>query len=98
MTDTFMKMSPLKWISPWLLSSQVLMAAQPVGKAPSSDIPDRREFPIDDDVQACENFYEYACSNAVSGFKLRDDRSTHTLAFSDSRERLLEKKKAFLKD
>ncbi|RZA17591.1 MAG: M13 family peptidase [Proteobacteria bacterium] len=93
-----MRFSRLSLTLPWLIGSQLLAATQPVAKAPSSDIPDRREFPVNENVNACENFYEYACSNAVSAFKLRDDRSSHTFSFSDSRERILDRKKSFLKD
>ncbi len=93
-----MKMSRMSLVVPWLLTSPLLAATQPVAKAPSSDIPERREFPVNDNINPCENFYEYACSNAVSSFKLREDRSNHTFAFSDSRERILEKKKSFLKE
>lgn len=65
---------------------------------PSSEIPDRREFPLNSKVKPCDNFYDYACSEAISHFKLREDRSSHTFSFSDSYERLLSKKKDFLKD
>ncbi|MBC7659391.1 MAG: M13 family metallopeptidase [Chitinophagaceae bacterium] len=81
-----------------LLCSPLLAANQAVAPTPTSDIPARREFPVNENVSPCENFYEYACSTAVSRFKLRDDRSNHTFAFSDSRERLLDRKKTFLKD
>ena len=81
---------------PWLIGSQLLAATHPLAKAPSSEIPERREFPVNANISACENFYEHACSTAVSEFQLRDDRSTHTFAFSDSRERILDRKKVFL--
>ncbi|MDQ3234441.1 MAG: M13 family metallopeptidase [Pseudobdellovibrionaceae bacterium] len=80
------------------LLAQFAPAATPAAVTPSSAIPDRREFPVNANVNPCENFYEYACSNVISSFKLRDDRSSHTFAFSDSRERILDKKKAFLQD
>ncbi len=65
---------------------------------PSSVIPEKREFPVNDAISPCENFYEHVCSKVNASFKLRDDRSSHTFAFSDSRERLLEKKKSYLKE
>jgi putative endopeptidase len=80
------------------LLAQIATAAAPATPAPSSAIPDRREFPVNPNINPCENFYEHACSNVISSFRLRDDRSSHTFAFSDSRERILDKKKAFMQD
>jgi len=62
----------------------------------SSSIPDRREFPVNPKISPCQNFYEHACSKVVESFTLPDDRSSHAFSFSDSRERLLERKKVFL--
>lgn len=62
---------------------------------PSSEIPAKREFPLNADVNPCDDFHRYVCSKAESAFKLRDDRSSHTFSFNDSSERILEAKKEF---
>lgn len=64
----------------------------------SSAIPEKREFILDSSVNPCENFHQYVCGNVEKSFKLRDDRSSHTFAFDDSDERILEKKKNFFKN
>jgi putative endopeptidase len=74
---------------------QVALGAT-ISLAQSSEIPERRDFPVNPEVQACENFYDHACSKVISSFKLRDDRSYHGFAFSDSDERLLNAKQKFL--
>lgn len=61
----------------------------------SSDIPERRLFPLSSKVSACENFHDYVCDNVENSFELRPDRSSHTFSFSDSFERILNKKKEF---
>lgn len=61
----------------------------------SSEIPERRAFPLSSTVSACENFHEYVCKDVENSFELRPDRSSHTFAFSDSFERILNKKKEF---
>ncbi len=63
----------------------------------SSDIPARREFPVNKDIKPCDDFYAYTCSKVIDTFKLREDRTSHTFSFSDSSERLLEQKKNYLK-
>lgn len=65
---------------------------------PSSVIPAKREFPLNTAVNACEDFNKYVCSQVEASFKLRDDRSSHTFAFDDSSERILELKKSFFKN
>lgn len=65
---------------------------------PSSEIPAKREFPLNTKVNPCENFHKYVCSEAEAAFKLREDRSRHTFSFSDSSERILEAKKSFFAD
>ncbi|MBL7546187.1 MAG: M13 family metallopeptidase [Bdellovibrionaceae bacterium] len=61
----------------------------------SSAIPDRRTFPLSTKISACENFHDYVCDNVENSFELRPDRSSHTFSFSDSFERILNKKKEF---
>lgn len=66
--------------------------------APSSAIPERRDFPVNAEINPCQDFYAYSCSKAIGSFSLRPDRSIHTFAFHDSSERLLNKKKTYLKE
>src|SRR5687767_12751259 len=80
------------------VASTVFAASEPAPSGPSSEIPMRRDFPLNTNISPCENFYEYTCSGVISAFKLRDDRKSHTFAFSDSRERILERKKQFMKE
>ncbi|OYZ13390.1 MAG: metallopeptidase [Bdellovibrio sp. 28-41-41] len=61
----------------------------------SSAIPDRRTFPLSSTVSACDNFHDYVCNDVENSFELRPDRSSHTFSFSDSFERILNKKKEF---
>lgn len=68
---------------------------EPSGHEPSSEIPAKREFPLNEQVKPCENFHQYVCSNVEKSFKLREDRNNHTFSFNDSSERLLEAKKSF---
>ncbi len=79
-----------------IIFSQFLIAAP--SSSNGSKIPDKRDFTLNKEVNACENFHEYVCSNVENNFKLRDDRSAHTFAFDDSDERILEKKKTFFKN
>ena len=78
----------------WLFCSTVYATLA----QPSSKIPDKREFILNTNVNPCDDFHEYVCSNVEKSFKLRDDRSSHTFAFDDSDERILEKKKTFFKN
>lgn len=70
----------------------------PSTSEPSSDIPEKREFPVNEAHSPCANFHDYVCSKVESSFKLRDDRSYHVFAFHDSNERLLLKKREFLRN
>ncbi len=59
-------------------------------------IPPRREFPVNAEIDPCDDFFEYACSAVNNSFTLRDDRSRHIYSFSDSHERLLAAKQQYL--
>jgi len=65
---------------------------------PSSEIPERREFPVSAKALPCDNFFEYACKPAIDAFALRPDRSSHTFAFNDSYERILKARMKFFED
>jgi putative endopeptidase len=64
----------------------------------SSEIPEKRSFDLDLTINPCDDFHAYVCSKAENSFQLREDRSSHIFAFSDSSERILESKKSFFKN
>ena len=80
-----------------LAISSIAIFSCTTGPKKTSKIPDRREFPVDPQVNACEDFFQHACGPALSNFQLREDRSRHIFSFNDSSERILEAKKAYLK-
>jgi len=86
----------LSFFSVTVLCGAVLAADIPA--QPSSDIPARRDFPLNPKVNPCTDFHQYVCSIAESKFQLRPDRSSHDFAFDDSRERILEARKNFMKN
>ena len=65
-------------------------------KAADLDIPDKRAFPVNNNVSPCKDFARYACSKVESNFKMPDDRARHVFSFSDSYERILRAKKKYL--
>ncbi len=78
-------------------------SASPVEAVPgdqpaTSDIPLKRQYPVNRLVAPCDGFYEYACSVPVSRFKLREDRSRHIFSINDSVERILTAKTRKLTD
>jgi len=62
-----------------------------------AEFPERREFAVSEANPPCKDFYQYACHEVISHFKLREDRSSHTFSFGDQAERLLQAKKNFMK-
>ncbi len=68
------------------------------GFSKSSEIPAKREFPVNPEISPCKDFYEHSCSKVIDTFELREDRSRHVFSFNDSTERILEAKKAYLKE
>lgn len=80
-----------------LLTISALIFSCTTGPQKTSEIPDRREFPVDTGVNACQDFFQHACGPALAGFQLREDRSRHIFSFGDSSDRILEAKKAYLK-
>lgn len=69
-----------------------------LSKDPKYAIPEKRSFPVSEELKPCNDFHAYVCAKAEADFQLRPDRSSHTFAFSDSRERLLQKKQSFMLD
>lgn len=67
------------------------------GAGASSQIPERREFPVNPAINPCENFFDYTCSKVNESFTLREDRKRHVYSFNDSFERILDFKKNYLK-
>lgn len=80
------------------LSAATCLSFAETNKKPSSQIPEKRSFPLNQSISPCDNFHKYVCSEAEASFKLRPDRSAHTFAFNDSFERILDKKKTFFKN
>ena len=66
--------------------------------AEKTEIPEKRDFKISQNINPCDDFHAYVCDDVEKNFKLREDRSAHTFAFDDSDERILEKKKSFFKN
>ena len=62
------------------------------------EIPEKREFKMNNQINPCDDFHKYVCGHVEENFKLRPDRSNHIFAFDDSSERLLDKKKSFFKN
>lgn len=60
-------------------------------------VPEKREYPLSQKIKPCDDFYNYVCSEVNNNFKLPDDRSRHSFAFSDPSERLLTAKINYLK-
>ncbi len=84
----------LLYFAPWISKSRSFLASE----FGSSKIPTRREYPTDDSINPCHDFYGHACTKVIHSFQLRPDRSRHVFSFSDAQERLLEVKKNYFRE
>ena len=82
------------------LASETKSGSSPVpvdlGLDPKYAIPEKRNFPVSQDLNPCQDFHAYVCSKAEQSFNLRPDRRSHTFSFNDSYERILLKRQAFM--
>lgn len=76
-----------------VLVTTVFFASQAQGDA----FP-KRTYRIDESVNPCVNFYEYACNSTIKSFVLPTTRSHHNFSFDDMKENLLTYKKNYLKE
>lgn len=99
------KTSEAQEIQNWFINkkaklSQKKVKTRAIAQNSSSeyDIPDRREFPINEKINPCEDFHQYVCSKVEASFKLRPDRTSHIFSLYDARERLLSRKIKFVEN
>lgn len=53
-------------------------------------------YPLSTTCSACNNFYNYVCSESIKKYRLPADRSGHSFAFGEISEQILKAKKTFL--
>ncbi len=58
-------------------------------------IPEQREMPLSQEINACDDFYGYVCNEVIQSFELPSDRSRWTFSFTDNAERILCAKKEY---
>lgn len=61
----------------------------------NSPVPERREFPLSKNINACQDFHKYVCDEVEKNFTLPADRSRWNFSFTDNAERLLAAKKNY---
>ena len=60
-------------------------------------VPEKREFQLNKNILACDNFYEYVCSNEISNFKLPESKSRYIFSFNDASERIKKQRFDYIK-
>lgn len=75
----------------------IISSCTSVNHTQKNKIPDKREFPISENINPCEDYYDHVCSGVIKNFKLPEDRARYAFSFTDSSERILVEKKKYFK-
>lgn len=78
------------------VAEQVVAGLAKTSATTSPESAGPREFPVNETINPCTDYYAYVCSATIKQFHLRDDRSDHTFSFDDLNEQLLGEKTKYL--